>query len=144
MSPSGCRGRRRGRAVSGFTLLETLVAISILSVAIVVILQLFSGGLKASVASGDYTTGVFYAREKMEEILLHEPITEGTWEGRSGDAYRWRAEIRRVGLFPEEEGEFIPYDAFSVHLEIYWEVGGKEKHIGLDTLRIGEVMEEVT
>ena len=36
----------------GFTLIETLVAISILAISLVVILQLFSGGLKSSTIIG--------------------------------------------------------------------------------------------
>ena len=68
---------------------------SVLAICLVVILQLFSGGLKSGRVSDAYTRGIFYAREKMEEILLSESPEEGVNEGDFDDDYRWRSEIVR-------------------------------------------------
>jgi prepilin-type N-terminal cleavage/methylation domain-containing protein len=53
----------------GFTLLETLVAMMILSIALVIIFQLFSGALNAGHISEAHTRAVWHAREKMDELL---------------------------------------------------------------------------
>jgi prepilin-type N-terminal cleavage/methylation domain-containing protein len=53
----------------GFTLIETLVAMMLLAISFVIIMQLFSGGLKSSRVTTDYIYGIFHAREKMEEVL---------------------------------------------------------------------------
>jgi general secretion pathway protein I len=70
--------------------METLVAMMLLAISLVVILQLFSGGLKSGKMADDYTRAVFHAREKMEEHLLIEDFEEGTFEGTFDDNYRWQ------------------------------------------------------
>ena len=93
---------------SGFTLIETLVAMMILAISLVVILQLFSGGLKASRLSDDYTRAVFHAREKMEEILILDELIDGELEGEFEDAYKWKVEIFLHEPSEEEEEQGDP------------------------------------
>ncbi|OEU52057.1 MAG: hypothetical protein BA861_12195 [Desulfobacterales bacterium S3730MH5] len=121
----------------GFTLIETLVAIAILSISLTVIFQLFSGGLKSSRLSDEYTSGIFHSREKMEEILLAEELTDGVTEGEFEDGFRWRAEILR--LEPEEEVEArLPFDTISINLDIEWDAGRSTKHFEISTIKIAE------
>lgn len=121
----------------GFTLIEILVAISVLSIAMVVIMQLFSGGLKSSRLSDAYTRGVFHAREKMEEILLETEFEEGVFEGEFDDSYWWRFEVVREEQ-PEEEAKKLPFDAYHVRVEIFWNEGEKEKNFGITTMKLVE------
>jgi prepilin-type N-terminal cleavage/methylation domain-containing protein len=51
---------------SGFTLIEVLVAMVVLSVSLVSIFQLFSGGLNARRRAEEVARATFHAREKME------------------------------------------------------------------------------
>ena len=123
----------------GFTLIETLVAISILSISLVVILQLFSGGLKSSRLSDDYTRGIFHAMEKMEEILLADEITDGVFEGEFEDGFRWTAEIIHLeSEEPEEETIKGPFDTFRIKVDIGWKMGGNEKHYEISTIKVTE------
>ena len=64
-----CHGVKPVISQKGFTLIETLVAVMILAISLVVVMQLFSGGLKSNKVSNDYLYGIFHAREKMEELL---------------------------------------------------------------------------
>ena len=89
------------------------MAISILAISLVVILQLFSGALKSSRMSDEYTRGIFYAQEKMEEILLKQRLTSGVEEGEFDPAYRWRAEIVRIEQTEEEAQEGPPCPSHS-------------------------------
>lgn len=73
----------------GFTLVEVVVSIIILTVSFVLILQLFSSGLRASRLSCDYTRAVVHARDKMEE-LHYNPVQES---GQFDDGFRWESEI---------------------------------------------------
>ena len=123
----------------GFTLIETLVAISILSISLVVILQLFSGGLKSSRLSDDYTRGIFHAMEKMEEILLADEITDGVFEGEFEDGFRWTAEIIHLeSEEPEEETIKGPFDTFRIKVDIGWKMGSNEKHYEISTIKVTE------
>lgn len=137
MLPSG---PRHLVADKGFTLIETLVAISILAISLVVILQLFSGGLKSGKLSDEYTCAIFHAREKMDEILLAEEITQGVVEGEFEDGFKWKTEI--VLVEPEEDVEGkLPFDAFNIKVDVFWGTGGHERHFEISTMKIGEKSE---
>lgn len=125
------------RGSDGFTLIETLVAMAILSISLVVILQLFSGGLKSSRLSDNYTRAIFHAREKMEEILLDDHFTDMAMEGEFGDGFEWKAQTLRLEPAQEEEAK-LPVDIFSIKVDVSWHEGSKEKHFEISTQKIAE------
>ncbi len=117
----------------GFTLIETLVAVAILAISLIVVLQLFSGGLKSGRVSDEYTRGIFYVREKMEEFLLSDKLEEGVSEGEFEDGYRWVAEILRLEV--TEEDEKLPFDSFGISVKVIWDTGGGDKYFEIATIR---------
>ncbi len=119
----------------GFTLIETLVAISILAISLAVLLQLFSGGLKSSRLSDEYTRGIFYAREKMDEILLAEELTEGVIGGEFDDGFKWRAEALRLDI-AEAKDVKLPFRAFNIKVDVRWNEGEKEKHFAVSAIKL--------
>ena len=125
----------------GFTLIEILVAISILSISLVLIFQLFSGGLKSSILSDQYTRGIFHAKERMEEILLSPEFTEEVSEGEFGDSYKWRSEIIRIEQ-EEEESSKLPFDTYNIKVDVMWYEGDKEKHFAISTIKVVEKKKE--
>jgi len=125
---------------NGFTLIETLVAMAILSISLVVILQLFSGGLKSSRLSDNHTRAIFHAREKMEEVFLNDNFTDGVTEGKFSDGLEWKVQTLLLKPDQEEEAE-LPVDIFSIFnitVDVRWKEGSKEKHFEISTLRIAE------
>ena len=125
----------------GFTLLEILVAISIMAICLTVILQLFSGGLKSGRLSDDYTRGVFHAREIMEEILASEALAEGVSEGHFDDSYSWKAEVIRVEQTDEEESK-LPLDTFTIKVQVTWGETERKKLFELETIKVQEKEEK--
>ena len=121
----------------GFTLIEILVAISILSISLVVIFQLFSGGLKSSRLSDQYTRGIFHAQEKMAEILLSTDFSEEEAEGEFDDSFRWKSAIVRIEQAEDEEAK-LPFDTFNITVEVMWHEGDKEKHFAISTMKVVE------
>ncbi|MEW6077239.1 MAG: type II secretion system protein [Thermodesulfobacteriota bacterium] len=119
----------------GFTLIEVLVAMSILAVSLVVILQLFSGGLKSSRLSDRYTRGIFYAREKMDEILLAEALSQGVISGEFEDGFKWRSEARRLEIVDTGDAP-VPFYAYDIKVEVGWQEGEKEKHFTVSTIKL--------
>ena len=135
-----CLNRESLWCGNGFTLIETLVAMAILSISLVVILQLFSGGLKSSRLSDNHTRAIFHAREKMEEILLNDNFTDGATEGEFSDGFEWKAQTLLLKPDQEEEEE-LPVDIFNIFnikVDVRWHEGSKEKHFEISTLRIAE------
>ncbi len=142
-TPHACSASPRGRGAAagpwkadrGFTLIETLVAVSILAISMAILLQLFSGGLKSSRLSDDYTHGIFHAREKMDEILLASDLTEGVIQGKFEDGFRWRAE---ASLLDAHEGKDVklPIRAFNVKVEIFWGEEEQEKRFAISAIKL--------
>ena len=123
-------------ADSGFALIEILVAVSVLAISLVVVFQLFSGGLKARKLSEQYAQGIFHAREKMAEILLAPDLSEGETQGEFEDDYTWQAVITRV--VPGDDEENLPVSLLNINVSITWREGEKEKSFVIDTLKTVE------
>ena len=112
---------RMGRSgPAGFTLIEVLTAMMVLSIALVTIFQLFSGGLRAGRRAGDVGTATFLGRQKMEELLLSPAMAPGEMEGELAEGYSWHAEVAE---FPPDESDPAPawkryFSMFDIRLEI--------------------------
>jgi general secretion pathway protein I len=81
---------------SGFTLIEVIIATAILGISLVMILQNFSGSLKAGRSSCDYTRAIVHAKDKMEE-MSQEPL-QGS--GEFDDGFSWASDVQ-----PYDESE---------------------------------------
>ncbi|MGH7368919.1 MAG: type IV pilus modification PilV family protein [Candidatus Rokuibacteriota bacterium] len=93
----------------GFTLLEVLVALTILGVAIVALMQLSSQGLRLLHLSDDYQQAVIVADRVARAIDVIEESAEAGQDGR----FQWE---RRVTLVPVPD-ELTP--AAGPHLRLY-------------------------
>jgi prepilin-type N-terminal cleavage/methylation domain-containing protein len=98
-------GRRTGR--SGFTLLEIMVALAILSSTLVVLIQVITNNIRATNHSKLTTAATFLARGKMidiEDLIYENGFTDdnetekGTFQDQGFAAFRWEAAIERVEL----------------------------------------------
>jgi general secretion pathway protein I len=138
--PVGCQNWPFLQFPPGFTLIEVLVAITLLAVALVAILQLFSGGLRSIRLSDEYSRGIFHARELVEQVQVSEGFSEGVLQGRFEDGYRWKAEIKRSPALPEEERK-PQFELFEVKVSVVWDSSSGEKHLELMTTKIGEKSE---
>jgi len=116
---------RRG----GFTLLEVLVALAILSVAVVTMIQLFGQGLRLLKVSGDYQQAVLLADQKAREV---ETVHEETETGPPGEIFQWE---RRVTVMPVPEelsvSGLAPVRLYRVTVQVRW--GGRSVEVA--TLR---------
>lgn len=126
----------------GFTLIETLTAMMILAISLTTILQLFSGGLKSSRLSDEYTRAVFHAKEKMEEVLLADKLGVGEFEGEFEDGFKWEINIS----LPEseekedekEKAPKPPVNLFNINVAVIWNTGTSERRFEISTVQIAE------
>jgi len=125
---------------TGFTLIETLVAFMILAISLVVVMQLFSGGLKANKLSSDYLYGIFHAEEKMEELLLSDNTLEENLSGDFGDGYSWQASVDLIESEDETETT-LPVSAYDITLDVSWRNGTRDKHFKIKTIKLSEMGE---
>jgi len=126
-------GRNRG-----FTLIEVVVALAILGVGLMVIIELFSGGLRLARASMEYTKAVNYARTKMEEMTVKPVVVEGTEEGESDDkTFRWQVGVKKVDLLSIDKSMDYkpPIELYQVKIDVFWKSGTKEKSTSVESLK---------
>ena len=123
----------------GFTLLEILLAVTILGLAVTVITQQFSAGLRIGRLSHTYTTATIYAKQKLEELQVEEEIEEKEDSGSFEDGYSWRVRIEPYEEYLEEEDEglfeHLPLEMYRMESVVWWDEGEKEKSITLTTLK---------
>ena len=128
----------------GFTLLEVMVAMAILSIGLVSIMGLFSSGLRSASLSQSYTLATMLARQKMEEIASQQEIRAETLGGDfEGDysSYNWEVEINPYEFREEEDlEEEAKYNNFIIRMfkiitKISWEEGNKKRSVSLVTLK---------
>ena len=117
----------------GFTLIEVLVATSILGIAVAVILQLFSANLKALSFSGDYVSASIKAEARMKEILDDEKIAEKAMSETTDDGYRVDVSITEA---LKERTENLPVKLLEIDMTMSWLKGTKEWSLTLKTMKI--------
>lgn len=101
-----------GKRNRGFSLLELIIAVAVLSIGLVGVLQIFPVGLRASQRSGMLTKAAFLAQNKIEEIKIagFDVITELPpkipLSGNEGD-FEWNISIDETDLEGLESSDGI-------------------------------------
>ena len=116
----------------GFTLIEILASLAILSIALVVILQLFSVNLKGITTSDGYADAVMKAESVMRNILDDEKLEEKSWSETTEDGYGIDV---RIAETENERTENLMVKLMEIDLSIRWQQGTKERKLTLKTMK---------
>ena len=121
--------RRALRSEAGFTLLEVLVAFTILCVAVVAVIQGFAQGLRLLRAAGEQQTAVLIADQKAREVII--PV-EGHEDGKEG-IFDWE---RTISVVNAPDLTHTPASAkwhvFQIDVTVRW---GDKRRLEVVTLR---------
>ena len=125
------------RCSDGFSLLEVLVAFSILALSLGVLMQIFSGGIRNTVTGASYSRAVDLAESTLALAGSEIPLQPGRHSGEE-KGLRWELDIQ---LYIPEELQEPPagIEAFRVSARVEWNDGGRERSVALDTLRLASV-----
>lgn len=116
---------RRNR---GFTLLEILVALAILSSTLVVAFRVVSGGIQAESRSERWLHATLLGEAEIRKSLATFPETgdsEGVFPDPDDD-YRWKLTVAQA----------LHKDAREVHLIVRWEGDGQEESVTVSGLAV--------
>lgn len=109
----------------------------VLSIALVIVLQLFSGSMKSLKISNDYERGIFYAREKMESILVSKHLAPGEFSGNFKDGYQWQIGISAAKKIKDLDTS-TPLTLFDIIVNVNWQKLGHKRNYRLKTQVLAE------
>jgi general secretion pathway protein I len=131
-SPSSQRQR-------GFTLLEVVMAFSILAIGLTLAMGVATNALRQARQAAEHTEAALHAQTLLDSAGLEERLEPGESGGEFEGGYRWQLSVQ-----PYEPGESLPagLDGFSMPVELLeldllveWERGGQRREARFRTLR---------
>jgi prepilin-type N-terminal cleavage/methylation domain-containing protein len=130
------RRRHLSSPSPGFTLLEVLVAMTIVGIGVVTLLQIFSQGLQLQARGTANSEAVVQGARLMDELLAKKNLPEGTDSGKLATESRWSAQIQTTRDEPDSLGLGSPWELKEVGVQLTVNDGGRDRHIELKTLRL--------
>jgi prepilin-type N-terminal cleavage/methylation domain-containing protein len=123
------------KSCKGFTLLEVLVAMTIVGLGVVTLLQIFSSGLRLQARSMARNEAIVQGNRVMDELLARKRL-EAVDRGKLGADGRWTAQVQTLRDAPSSLGLSGNWDLQEVSLEMIVRDGERERQIDLKTLRL--------
>ena len=128
----------------GFSLLEVLVAFSVLAVTLGVLLQIFSSGLRRAQLAEEYSYAVLVAQSELSKVRTEGLPGIGTHVNTIDRRYRSRLQ---VALYEGPDGEELaaaaplaPLRPYQVTVEVIWGERERQRSVALTTVHLyGEV-----
>lgn len=136
----------------GFSLLEILVAFSIMAVALTIVLRIFGSGVNAAVVSEEYSIAVQIAESLMARVGVETPLEAGEMNGVEADLYEWQVRISPV-IAPQaplqkfksqqEDTENTPsIQLFNIRVQVVWgDEEIKQRSLVLNSLKLAQQVE---
>jgi len=129
-------GSNQPAQAAGFTLLEVLVAMTIVGIGVVTLLQVFSMGLRLGARSSMQTEALASGRLVLDDILARSKLEDGAEQGTFDDRTRWQLQVQTV-RDPQGEltlGSNLELKDVTVNLTV--NDGGRERRLEFKTLRL--------
>jgi prepilin-type N-terminal cleavage/methylation domain-containing protein len=121
---------------AGFTLLEVVIAMTIVGLGVVTLIQIFSLGLRLGARSAVSTEAMAYGREVMDEFLVRPKLDEGSEQGTFPGKGRWSVQVRAVRDPSGTLSLGSDWELREVGLDLVMLDAGRERRVELKTLRL--------
>ena len=141
-TPNGGLARQRG-----FSLIEVLVAFSILAVSLGVLMQIFSRASLTTATSVQYSRAAGLASARLEAVGTAIPLERGTVTGEPEDGMAWELSLTpleggqaqaELGILLEGGPGLVPPALpYRVLVTVLWRDGEQVRRLTLSTLRLG-------
>lgn len=105
----------------GFSLLEILIAFSILALSLGILLKIFSAGVNTAGVAEEYTAAVQIAESLMAQTGIEAPLKPGEATGLENEKYHWRVSVSPF-QFTAENLDVTPIAAvlFKIKVVVSW------------------------
>lgn len=126
----------------GFSLLEMVVAFSILALSLGILLNIFSEGTHIAVIADEYTTATQIADTLLAKTGVESPLTAAQYTGVENEKFQWTVTVEPYELvLGEIDTKAIPATLYRVTVSVYWGIAGNrtiasERRLVLTTLKL--------
>jgi general secretion pathway protein I len=122
----------------GFSLLEILIAFSILALSLGILLKIFSAGVNTAVVAEDYTAAVQIAESLMAKTGVETPMQANQPSGVENEKYHWLVEVSPFEFNPENvDPTALTAVLFKVKVIVSWgDDNVNDRQIELTTLKL--------
>lgn len=120
---------------AGFSLLEVLVAFSILALTLGILMRIFGGDGRLAVLANEHSRAVVLAESQLAKVGVETPLQPGHFSGVIDQTYSWRLQV--VPFVPP--GEPLPanwpFKPYWVEMTVEWGEGESPRSFTLSTLK---------
>ncbi len=120
---------------AGFTVVEAVVALTILAVALGVLLNVMSNSIRQTGQAEAAAEAGALAQSLLARIGTQLPLQDGQIDGQSEHGFRWRLQIDPYGDGTDHRE--WPVAAHQVSAEVMWSDGFYQRSVVLTTFRLG-------
>lgn len=105
----------------GFSLLEILIAFSILALSLGILLKIFTAGVNTAGVAEDYTAAVQIAESLMAKTGTETPLQPGETDGLDNEKYYWQVAVSPFQFVAENlDVSAMPVELFKVKVTVSW------------------------
>ncbi|MCF7970022.1 MAG: type II secretion system GspH family protein [Methylococcaceae bacterium] len=124
---------------SGFSLLEILIAFSILALSLGVLLNIFSGGLKRAIVSDEYQQAVTIAQSKLAAAGVEWPLGDGDKQGQMLDKFNWTLFVQPINSDDIDAASATTnIQTYQVIVRVQWLAGVEDRQIELTSIKLSK------
>jgi general secretion pathway protein I len=131
--------KNKSTGQGGFSLLEILIAFSIMALSLGILLRIFSGGVNTATIAEEYTTAVQIAESLMAQTGSEIPLRSEHISGVKDEKYNWQLDIRPYKLSAETmDAKAVGVELYKINVTVDWGDEGSDgdnRKIQLATLK---------
>lgn len=124
------------RTEVGFSLLEVLVAFSILAICLGVLMRIFSGDGRLAGLAEEHARAIVHAQSLLARIGVESPIRPGISQGEFEDGFRWHWNISPYQSNDEPLPDGFTFKPYWIEVVVEWGEADDLREFSLQTLRL--------
>jgi len=125
----------------GFSLLEVLVALSVLALSLGVLMQIFSSAMRGVTLAEHYSKATLIAQSRLAAVGTEYPAEPGSYSGDEG-GFRWIVNLSPSPVAVPATGSATPLvELLDVRVGVVWAEGERERSVAVDSLRVANQLE---